>query len=187
MANSTITHRQVSTLDSPPIKEDHEPNTPTSKPKFNININVSFSCPLNIPSSSEIAALRILRNLSTFLPLYVIFIWIILLIALIPCRKFSLFLLLINTNFAVIYSLALRAFPTSVLLHQWIDKRIVFALLVIASAVEMIITEAGLHLLFTLVGTVPVILIHAVLQATEGYSVIENQVMGANDSIADVV
>uniref|UniRef100_A0A803N7U3 PRA1 family protein n=1 Tax=Chenopodium quinoa TaxID=63459 RepID=A0A803N7U3_CHEQI len=189
MANSNVTHRQVSTLGSAPTKEtdDHEPKSSSSKPIFNINISISFSSAFNIPSTLEAAAARILRNLGTFLPFYVIFIGVVLLITLIPQRKFSLFLLLVNTNFTVLYLLLLRAFPSSLLLHKWIDKRLIFAALAVATIVEMIVTDAGLHLFFTLVGTIPVILIHAVLQATEGYSVIEDQVTGANDYIAETV
>ncbi|KNA17550.1 hypothetical protein SOVF_079080 [Spinacia oleracea] len=184
MANSNVSQRQVSSLESTtPIKElaDDEPKSPTSKQNL-VNINISLSVPINIPSTQ-----RILRNWSTFLPFYMTFIWIVLLITLIPRREHSLFLLLVNTNLVVMYLLALRAFPSSVLLHRWIDKRIIYVSFAVATMFEMILSDAGLHLFFTLVGTVPVILIHAVLQATQGYSVIQDQCTVANDRIADTV
>lgn len=80
-----------------------------------------------------------------------------------PQRKVSLVYLVATTYVTCIYLLLLRAQPNSVVLHRVIDKRLVLALLAVATAVELILTDAGIHLIGTLAGGVPVVIAHAVL------------------------
>lgn len=107
-----------------------------------------------------------MRNIGSFGLYYTLFVWIILFITLIPKRKVSLILLVIMTYVTTIYCLILRAFPNSVVLHRIIDKRVVLTLLAVATAVQLILTEAGIHLAVTLASSVPLVLVHAVLWAS---------------------
>ncbi|CAJ1825532.1 unnamed protein product [Sphenostylis stenocarpa] len=146
---------------SPPSTDPHEPEP--KGPQENFYRNFRSYCPINIPSTSEAAGVRIMRNIGSFGLYYTLFVWIILFITLIPMRKVSLILLVIMTYVTTIYCLILRAFPNSVVLHKIIDQRVVLALLAVATAVQLILTEAGIHLAVTLTCTVPVVLVHAVL------------------------
>lgn len=80
-----------------------------------------------------------------------------------PERKVSVVYLVATTEVAFLYSLLLRALPDSVILHRIIDKRIVFFFVFFAAAVEMILTEAALHLFIVLAATVPIVILHAAL------------------------
>lgn len=132
-----------------------------------IALSVALTWPFSIPSTAESAAARIVRNLARFKLLYALFIWGVLAIALIPARKVSLLLLSVTGNFTLLYALLLRAMPDSVVLHRLIDKRLVAALVVTGTAVEMILTRAGIHLVIVVVSCIPVILLHAALVAPE--------------------
>ncbi|TKY65286.1 PRA1 family protein F2 [Spatholobus suberectus] len=161
MANYGTTQR-IPTSTPPSTADTYEPKGPHEK--FYSNFRVY--CPINIPSTSEAAGVRIIRNMGSFGLYYALFVWIILFITLIPQRKVSLILLVIMTYVTTLYCLLLRAFPNSVVLHRIIDKRFVFALLAIATAVQLILTEAGIHLAVTLASSMPIVLVHAVLWAS---------------------
>lgn len=162
MANYGTTQR-IPTSSTPSSTDDtYEPKGPHEK----FYTNIKLYCPINIPSTSEAAGVRIIKNMGNFGLYYSLFVWIILFITLIPRRKVSLILLVIMTYVTTLYCLVLRAFPNSVLLHRIIDKRAVLALLAIATAVQLILTEAGIHLAVTLASSVPVVLVHAVLWAS---------------------
>ncbi|XP_047161591.1 uncharacterized protein LOC124831598 [Vigna umbellata] len=152
---------------SPPPPSSTDPNE--RQPKGSQEIfyaNFRVYCPINIPPSSEAAGVRVMRNIGSFGLYYTLFVWIILFITLIPSRKVSLILLVIMTYVTTIYCLILRAFPNSVVLHRIIDKRVVLTLLAVATAVQLILTEAGIHLAVTLASSAPLVLVHAVLWAS---------------------
>jgi hypothetical protein len=162
MANLGVgTTQRIPTSSKPssPTTDTHEPKEQHEKPYADFK----FYCPINIPSTAEAAASRIIRNLGNFGLYYTLFIWIILFITLIPQRKVSLILLVIMTYVTTLYCLILRSFPNSVVLHRIIDKRIVLSLLFIATAIQLILTEAGIHFAITLTSSVPIVLLHAVL------------------------
>lgn len=163
MANLGTTQRILPTSSKPssPTTDTHEPKSPHEK----LYADLKFYCPINIPLTQDAAASRIIRNLGNLGLYYTLFIWIILFITLIPERKVSLILLVIMTYVTTLYCLLLRACPNSVVLHRIIDKRIVFSLLFIATAIQLILTEAGIHFAVTLTCSVPVVLLHAVLWA----------------------
>lgn len=159
MANFGTTQR-IPTSSTPLSTDEHyEPKTPHQKQYKEFK----FSCPFNIPLTPEASALRIIRNLANLGLYYTAFVWIILFITLIPKRKVSLILLVIMSYVTTLYLLLLRVYPSSNLLHRIIDKRFVLAVLAIATAVELIVTKAGIHLGVTLGCAMPVVLLHAVL------------------------
>ncbi|KAJ1443642.1 Prenylated rab acceptor PRA1 [Sesbania bispinosa] len=161
MANYGTTQR-IPTSSTPSSTDDtYEPKGSHEK-MYN---DLKFYCPINIPLTAEAAAVRIIRNLGNLGLYYTLFVWIILFITLIPQRKVSLILLVIMTYVTSLYLLLLRACPNSVLLHRIIDKRVILTLLAIATAVQLILTEAGIHLAVTLACSMPIVLIHAVLWA----------------------
>ncbi|KAF2300246.1 hypothetical protein GH714_010986 [Hevea brasiliensis] len=92
---------------------------------------------------------------------------------LIPQRKVSLILLVIMTYVGSLYLLLLSAVPSSNIIHEILDKRLVLPVIVVATMVELVLTDAGLHLLLTLAGSLPVVLVHAVLWVIEDFSVEE--------------
>ncbi|CAK7322636.1 unnamed protein product [Dovyalis caffra] len=157
----------VSTPTKPADSEDSIGKKPydSERPEFKL------VCPFSIPSSPEAASLRIIKNLGHFALHYTHFVWIVLFITLIPVRKVSLIYLVIMTYVASLYLLLLRALPSSYLLHKVISKNIVLGLIVIATMVELIVTEAGLHLVITLAATIPIVLVHAVLWVREDFCV----------------
>jgi hypothetical protein len=59
------------------------------------------------------------------------------------------------------------------LLDKIIDKSIVLGLIAVATMIELIATEAGLHLVITSAATVPIVLIHAVLWVRDDFCVEE--------------
>ncbi|KAF2300248.1 hypothetical protein GH714_010998 [Hevea brasiliensis] len=65
------------------------------------------------------------------------------------------------------------AVPSSNIIHKILDKRLVLPVIVVATMVELVLTHAGLHLLLTLAGSLPVVLVHAVLWVIEDFSVEE--------------
>ncbi|CAI8614055.1 unnamed protein product [Vicia faba] len=163
MANLGTTQRiPTPSKPSSPTTNVSEPKGPHEKPFADFK----FYCPINIPLTAEAAASRIIRNLGNLGLYYTLFIWIILFITLIPQRKVSLILLVIMTYVTTLYGLLLRAFPNSVLLHRIIDKRIISSLLFIATAIQLIVTKAGIHFAVTMTCSVPVVLLHAVLWAS---------------------
>ncbi|KAK7256301.1 hypothetical protein RIF29_29742 [Crotalaria pallida] len=159
MANYGTTQRIPTTPTPPPTPETHEPKAPHEKHHSDFKV----FCPFNIPLTAEAAAVRIIKNMANLGLYYTLFVWIVLFITLIPQRKVSLILLVIMTYVTTLYCLLLRACPNSVVLHKVIDKRFVFALLAIATAVQLVLTHAGIHLAVTLACTVPIVLVHAVL------------------------
>ncbi|KAL2330102.1 hypothetical protein Fmac_017683 [Flemingia macrophylla] len=176
MANYGTTQRITppSTTDS---DERYEPKGPQEK----FYSNFRFYCPISIPSTSEAAGIRIMKNMVNFGLYYTLFVWIILFITLIPMRKVSLILLVIMTYVTTLYILLLRAFPNSVVLHRVIDKRVVMALLAVATTVQLILTEAGIHLAVTLASSMPVVLVHAVLWASYDAFEIEDASSGRGE------
>lgn len=164
MANFGTTQRtpNTTTTPSPPSLDPYEPKGPHEKLYTDFKIYWPFTMPL----TSEAAAIRVIRNLEHLGLYYTLFVWIILFITLIPQRKVSLILFVTMTYVTALYILLLRVFPNSVVLHRIIDKRVVLALLAIATAVQLILTEAGIHLAVTLASSVPVLLVHAVLWAS---------------------
>ncbi|WJX78599.1 hypothetical protein P8452_61806 [Trifolium repens] len=145
----------------------HEPKEPHEKPYADFK----FYCPINIPSTAEAAASRIIRNFGNFGFYYTLFISIILYITLIPQRKVSLIQLLTATYLTTLYCLILRSFPNSVVLHRIIDKRSVLSWLFIKPAVQVILNKASIHFAVTLTSSVSIVLLHAVLWA--GFYAIE--------------
>jgi len=158
MADFGTTQRTPSTPSSSTL-DTYEPKGHHEKLYTDFKIYWPFSMPL----TSEAAALRVIRNLENLGLYYTLFVWIILFVVLIPHRKISLVLLVIMTYVTVLYCLLLRAHPKSVFLHRSIDKKFVLALLVFAAIVQLILTEAGIHLAVTLACAVPLVLVHAVL------------------------
>ncbi|KAF2322102.1 hypothetical protein GH714_006652 [Hevea brasiliensis] len=92
---------------------------------------------------------------------------------LIPKRKVSLILLVIMTYVGSLFLLLLRAVPSSNIVHKILDKRVVLSVIVVASMFELVLTHAGIHLLVSLAGSLPVVLVHAVLWVREDFSVEE--------------
>ncbi|KAG4922582.1 hypothetical protein JHK82_051554 [Glycine max] len=191
MANYGTTQR-IPTSSTPQSTADtYEPEPKAPHEKFYSDFRIY--CPINIPSTSEAAGVRIMRNMCNFGLYYTLFVWIILFITLIPQRKVSLILFVIMTYVTTLYFLLLRAFPNSVVLHRIIDKRVVLALLAIATAVQLILTKAGIHLAVTLASSVPVLLVHAVLWASYDAFEVEDSsakgelapLAGHSESVAD--
>ncbi|KAL3516829.1 hypothetical protein ACH5RR_023731 [Cinchona calisaya] len=136
-----------------------DPSMAPSKKDQEYSFN--FMCPFSIPQTSEAAVIRIVKNMVFFGLYYLLFIYIVLFITLIPQRKVSLVYLVAMKEVAFLYLILIRAVPNSSFLHKIIDKRFVLFLLCIAAGVAMILTGAGIHLLITLVSTIPVVLVHA--------------------------
>ena len=158
MANYGTVQRPSTASPSPSTDQPYDPKGATRKnlPEF------KFVCPFNIPTSPEAAAARIIRNLGDYGLYYALILWLGLFISLIPKRKVSLIYLVAMTYVTVVYLLVLRALPNSFVLNKVIGKRLVLALLVIATMVELILTRAAIHLFATLGIGVPIILVHAV-------------------------
>lgn len=131
--------------------------------------------PFNIPSTEETAIARISKNFKSFALYYAEFVFLVLLITLIPRRKVSLVYLVIMKEIASLYLLLLRALPNSILLHKFIDKRFVFFLLSIITGLELVLTRAALHLVATLITTVPIIFAHACFWKEDNDASVENQ------------
>ncbi|KAJ9189186.1 hypothetical protein P3X46_000512 [Hevea brasiliensis] len=165
----SATPRSVTTVDSSDLRDS---TTGTNWNDFK-RAEFKLVCPFKIPSSPEAAAQRIIRNLGHFALYYTHFVWIILFISLIPQRKVSLILLVIMTYVGSLYLLLLSAVPSSNIIHEILDKRLVLPVIVVATMVELVLTDAGLHLLLTLAGSLPVVLVHAVLWVIEDFSVEE--------------
>ncbi|KAJ7961975.1 PRA1 family protein [Quillaja saponaria] len=141
MASYGATHRSpTSSTPSASTPVDHQTYDPKESTQKNPKaFKLIFYCPFNIPQNPEAAALRIAKNLSFFGLYYALFIWIGLFISLIP----------------------------EPVLHRIFDKRLVLALLAMATMVELIVTKAGIHLAVTLAIGIPIVLIHAVLWFNE--------------------
>ncbi|OIV98700.1 hypothetical protein TanjilG_24871 [Lupinus angustifolius] len=160
MANYGTTQRIPTTSTTPSsTSETYEPKAPHEKKHSDFKI----FCPFNFPLTSEASAIRIIKNFENLGLYYTLFVWIVLFITLIPQRNVSLILLVIMTYVTTLYFLLLRACPNSEVLHKIIDKRFVLGLLAIATALQLILTKAGIHLAVTLACTVPIVLVHAVL------------------------
>ncbi|KAL1535798.1 hypothetical protein AAHA92_28534 [Salvia divinorum] len=161
MANyGATTQRSFTNPPPPPPPAENDDGSKDSSKKI---CTIAFSFPFNIPSSPVSAAIRVARNLESFSLYYATFVWTVLFIALIPRRNVSIVYLVATTEVAFLYSLLLRAFPHSVLLHRIIDKRIVFFVLFVVAAVALVLTDAALHLLIVLASTVPLVILHAAL------------------------
>ncbi|PON99749.1 Prenylated rab acceptor [Trema orientale] len=176
MANYGTVQRPSTASPSPSTDHPYDPKDSTRK-KFNI------ICPFNIPTTQEAAAARIIRNLGDFGLYYALFIWLGLFIALIPQRKVSLIYLVAMTYVTGVYLLVLRALPNSVVLNNVIDKRLVLALLAIATMVELILTRAAIHLFASLGIGVPLILVHAVLTIRDDLFVGEEATSAADQLV----
>jgi len=159
-------HRPPPATTSPPLSVDAQHDDSKSSARRNRN-NFKLICPFNLPPTAEAAAVRIIRNLSYFGLYYVIFMWVILFIALLPKRKVSLIFLVAMTVVTCLYLLLLRLLPDSVVLHKVIDKRLVFALIVIVTTVEMVLTRAAIHFFVTVGAATPVVMVHAVLRVRD--------------------
>ncbi|KAJ6859985.1 hypothetical protein NC651_036344 [Populus alba x Populus x berolinensis] len=173
MAGHGTIDQRPSTMSTPTTPPDPEDSTGKNRDDFE-RPEFRVVCPFSIPSSPEAASLRIRRNLGHFALYYTHFVWIVLFITLIPQQKVSLILLVIMTYVASLYLLLLRALPPYFhLLHKIIYKSMVLGLIAVATMIELIATEAGLHLVITLAATVPIVLIHAVLLVREDFCVEE--------------
>ncbi|CAJ2651547.1 uncharacterized protein LOC123891199 [Trifolium pratense] len=160
MAKLGATHRTQTISTTPSsISETYQPKNHHEK----LYTDFQIYWPFSIPLTSEAAAIRIIRNLENLALYYTLFMWIILFIILIPYHKTSLILLVIMTYVITIYHLLLKACPNNLLLHRRIDKRFVLGLLVFATIVQLILTDAGIRLAVTLACVVPLVLMHAVL------------------------
>lgn len=153
----------TSTSTLPTTTHPHEPKDTTRKTRNDFKLLFPF----NIPATPEAAAVRIIRNLVYFRLYYILFIWTILFITLLPKRKVSLIFLVAMTAVTCLYLVLLRVVPNSVVLHKIIDRRLVLALLAIVTMVELILTRAALHLFLTLGCGTPVVLVHAVLRVRD--------------------
>lgn len=158
------TTQRISTASSstPSLLSNDQPKEPKSPHEKQFK-EFNIYCPLNIPLTPEAAALRMIRNLGNLGLYYTLFVWIILFITLIPQRKVSLILLVIMSYVTTLFLLLLKAYPNSYILHRVIDKRFVLAILAFATMVQLILTEAGIHLGLTLACSLPIVLLHAVL------------------------
>lgn len=143
----------ASNYDAPPIST----GSPRKSPVF------TFLHNYGIPSNPEVGAVRIVRNVGYFCAYYTLVVWLILFVSLIPRRRISLMYFVATTEVACFYLLLLRAKPDSVILHRIIDRRLVLALLVIVTVVELVLTHAIIHLLVSLAIGTPFILTHATL------------------------
>jgi len=153
--------QRASSMSPPASIADHDH---TDEKKEKIQYNFSFMCTFSIPPSPEAAALQIIRNLSYFRLYFMLFVWVTLVITLVPERKESLIFLVAMSAAAYLYALILYLLPTNLgVPYKTIDKRIVFALLAIATMVELILTKAAIHLFVTLAATIPIILVLAAL------------------------
>ncbi|KAK7394599.1 hypothetical protein VNO78_15131 [Psophocarpus tetragonolobus] len=174
MANLGTTQRTptTSTASAPssPTLDTYEPKGPHQK----LYTDFKIYWPFTVPLTSEAAAIRVIRNLENLGLYYILFVWIILFIVLIPHSKLSLILLVIMTYVTVLYCLLLRANPKSIFLHRTMDKRFVLAFLLFATIALLILTEAGIPLAVTLACVVPLVLVHAVLWVSHHVSVIED-------------
>ncbi|KAL7158379.1 hypothetical protein ABFS83_02G139000 [Erythranthe nasuta] len=178
MANyaTTTTQRPSSNPQSPLISDENEPKI--SPRRYHYSFSFNFSSPFNIPSSPESAAVRIIKNLEKFSLYYVVFVWTVLFIALIPARKVSVVYLVGTTEVAFLYYLLLRALPDSFVLDKIIDRRIVMFVLFVITAVEMILTKAAVHFFVVLASTVPVVAVHAVLSKRDDFVVVSEKEAG---------
>lgn len=152
---TTTTHRPST---SPPLASQNN-----DSPKKNI-YTLTFSFPFNIPPTPESAAVRIVKNLERFSLYYFIFIWTVLFIALVPKRKVSVIFLVAMTEVTFLYFLLLGALP---ILQRIIDKRFVLFVLFVVTCIELILTQAAVHLFIVLGATVPIVVLHAALTKTE--------------------
>ncbi|KAL3537087.1 hypothetical protein ACH5RR_000453 [Cinchona calisaya] len=162
-------------------------NPSMASPRKYLGYNFSFICPFSIPPTSEAAAIRIIKNMISLGLYYLQFVYVVLFIALIPRRKVSLVYLVATKEITFLYLLLLRALPNSFVLHKIIDKRFVLFLLCIIIGVEMILTRAGIHLLITLVSTIPVILAHAVFWREDLHLVNSEDGCDANGELLPVM
>ncbi|PIN06221.1 Prenylated rab acceptor 1 [Handroanthus impetiginosus] len=162
MASYGTTTQRRSPNSPPPPTPDANNSKNSSEENF-YTFTLSFSWPFNIPSTRESAAVRIIRNLEDFSLYYAVFVWTVLFIALIPRRKVSVIYLVATTEVTFLYSLLLRAYPDSVLLHRIIDKRFVFFVMFVITALELILTHAAVHLFVVLAATLPIVVFHAFL------------------------
>lgn len=153
------TIQRPSTTSSTSIPTDQQSYEPKSSALKRVN-EFKFIFPFNFPTTPESAAVRIVQNLGSYGDYYTLFIWISLFITLIPERKVSLIYLVATTVVACVYLVLHR---DCVVLQRIVDKRLVLALLVVVAMVELILTEAALHLFVTLGCGVPLVLVHAVL------------------------
>ncbi|KAL9262946.1 Amino acid transporter AVT1A-like protein [Drosera capensis] len=163
----TATHRSIST----PRQEDpsrHQSDGLRSTRRFTTNLTIPSL--FSIPTSPEAAMARISNNMAYFKFLYGFFWWVVLFISLIPVRMLSLILLVLMTNITVMYLLILRSFPDSSVL-RFVDRRLVLTLIGFATAIELVVTDAGLHLLITTACTTTIILVHSVLQINDCFIV----------------
>jgi len=165
MASYGTNYRPIASSTTSASKAD-QPDESKDSTRKNRN-NFKLLCPYNIPLTPEAAAVRIIRNLRYFGLYYILFVWIILFISLVPKRKVSLIFLVAMTVVTCFYLILLRALPNSVVLHQVIDRRLVLALLAIVTVVELILTRAAIHLGVTLACGIPIILVHAILRVTD--------------------
>jgi hypothetical protein len=163
MASYGTMYRPGTSSTSPPTSQADDSKDSTRKKRNDFKLLFPF----NMPLTPESAAVRIIRNLRYFGLYYSLFVWIILLISLVPRRKVSLIFLVVMTVVTSLYLVLLRALPNSVVLHRIIDKRLVLALLAIVTAVELILTRAAIHLFVTLACGIPIILVHAVLRVSD--------------------
>ncbi|XP_052171646.1 PRA1 family protein F3-like [Diospyros lotus] len=160
MANIGSTTVQRPTATPPPPADSTPINGSKHSRRRNRN-SFKFTFPFDIPSSPEAAAARIIRNLTYFGPYYLIFVWSILAIPLLPQRKVSFMILVAMTIVTCLFLLLLRLQP------MVIEKFLVLALIAIVTMVAMILTNAAIHFFASLAGSVPVILIHAVLRTRD--------------------
>lgn len=166
-SNMAIHHRSSSQPDQPKMS--------MSLDEGKIHREFAFLGLLAFPSSPEAAAARIIHNLGYFRLYYALFLWVIIFASLAPKRHISLILFFAVSAVTCFYLLVLRLIPTaSAVPYKTIDTRLVVALLQIVAAVALILTHAGIHLVVSLASGIPVVLLHAVLQVTDDYSVHEH-------------
>ncbi|KAK9911120.1 hypothetical protein M0R45_035043 [Rubus argutus] len=172
-SHGTVQRPSTTSTSSPTLPTTHPHEPKDSTPRVRIEFSLCF--PFNIPKTPEAAAARIIRNLGYFRLYYSLFIWIILFITLVPKRKLSLIFLVAMTALTCSYLALLRLVPADSVALQYkiIDRRLVLALLVIATMVELILTHAAIHLFVTLACVTPVILIHSVLRVRDDLCVEE--------------
>ncbi|KAM5554545.1 PRA1 family protein F2 [Rosa sericea] len=172
-SHGTVQRQSTTTSTSPTLPTTHPHEPKDSTPRVKLEFSLCF--PFNIPKTPEAAAARIIRNLSYYRLYYTLFIWIILFIALLPERKLSLIFLIAMTALTCSFLAVMRLVPADsvVLQYKIIDRRLVLALLVIATMVELIVTDAAIHLFVTLACATPVILVYAVFRVRDDLCVEE--------------
>ncbi|XP_073001409.1 PRA1 family protein F3-like [Typha latifolia] len=121
----------------------------------------------SLPSDAESAAVRAVRNISSFRLHYAVLLWLLLLASLFRHHRASMLFLMAASKALLFYGVLLRAFPNSNLLRRLLDRRLVLAFFLLLVVAELAVTNAIWNLLTALGFGVPVVLLHAVFRVRD--------------------